>query len=195
MPAHGRIIYDGAVCHIIQRGNNRQKIFKEVEDYKKLLSLIIEYKAKFVFELYNYCLMPNHLHLLMKISKGDDLSRLMQGLFQSFRFYYKRKYKYTGYLYEGRYKSKLIEKDSYLLDCARYIERNPLRAGIVKDLSHCKWSSHLFYACGDKNDIITENPLYCALGDGIATRQKAYKEYVLTPRAYEEIIDKEFKIA
>lgn len=88
-----------------------------------------------------------------------------------------------------------MEKDSYLLDCARYIERNPLRAEIVKDLAHYKWSSYLFYACGNKNDIITKNHLYSALADSISTRQKAYREYILTSRAYEEIVDREFKIA
>lgn len=68
MPAHGRIVYDGAVCHVIQRGNNKQKIFKEGADYGKFLSLVREYKGRFTFELYNYCLMSNHLHLLIKKS-------------------------------------------------------------------------------------------------------------------------------
>ena len=195
MPTQGRIIYDGAVCHIIQRGNNRQKIFREEEDYAMLLSLIKGYQDKIAFEVYNYCLMSNHLHILMKIIEKDDLSKLMQGVFQSFRFYYKRKYRYVGYLYQGRYKSKLIEKDSYLLECARYIERNPLRAGIVKDLATYKWSSYNFYVYGQKNDIITENPMYLTLDNDFIARQEAYGRYVLTPRAYEDIIDKEFKIA
>ena len=195
MPTQRRVIYNGAVCHIMQRGNNKQKIFREDGDCNRFLSLIAEYKYKFEFELYNYCLMSNHLHLLVKILKKDDLSKLMQGVFQSFRFYYRKKYKYTGYLYQGRYKSKLIEKDSYMLDCARYIERNPLRAGIVKDLAQYRYSSYPLYAQGDKNCIITENPLYSDLGNDSVKRQENYKEYVLTPRAYEEIIDKEFKIA
>jgi putative transposase len=194
MPSQRRIIYDGAVVHIVQKGNNGQKIFAGEEDYRKLISLIMEYKRKIVFELYNYCLMPNHLHLLLKILKEKDLPKLMQGVFQSFRFYYKRRYKYIGYLYQGRYRSNLIEKNSYLLDCARYIERNPLRAGIVKDLSQYKWSSYLFYAYGSKNDIIIKNPLYDTIANDIIARREAYKEYVLTPRAYEEAIDKEFKI-
>ena len=195
MPTQRRIIYDGAVCHIIQRGNNRQNLFREEEDYGKFLSLIREYKDKIVFELYNYCLMSNHLHILMKIIDEDDLPKLMQGIFQSFRFYYKRKYKYTGYLYQGRYKSKLIEKDSYLLECARYIDRNPLRAGIVKDLSSYRWSSYNFYVYGQKNDLITANPAFVALDDDPEARHEAYREYVLTSRLYEDIIDKEFKIA
>jgi putative transposase len=194
MPTQARVVYDGAICHLIQRGNNKQKIFREEDDYRKFLVFIKEYKDKFNFELYNYCLMPNHLHLLMKILKGGDLSRLMQGLLQSFRFYYKSRHDYTGYLYQGRYKSKIIEKDSYLLECARYIERNPLRAGMVKDLAHYKWSSYNFYAAGHKNDIITENPMHNILVNDTATSQKVYRDYVVSPRAYEEIMDKEFKI-
>lgn len=194
MPTAGRQIYDGAVCHIIQRGNNRQKIFRETEDFEKFLSLIKEYKAKYAFDVYNYCLMSNHIHFLIKISKGRDLPKLMQGVFQSFRFYYRRKYKYTGYLFQGRYKSKLIEKDSYLLECARYIERNPLRAGIIDDLSQYRWTSYMHYAYGCQNDIIITNPMYLTLEKTPAERQQDYREYVLTDRPYEDIIDKEFNI-
>lgn len=117
MPTAGRLICDGAVCHIIQRGNNRQKIFRDNGDYEKFLSLIKECKTRYDFDVYNYCLMSNHIHFLVKISHGRELSRLIQGTFQSFRFYYRRKYKYTGYLFQGRYKSKIIEKDTYLLEC------------------------------------------------------------------------------
>ena len=194
MPTGGRVIYDGAVCHIIQRGNNRQKIFREEKDYEKFLYLTKKYKARYAFDVYNYCLMSNHLHFFIKISRGRDIEKLMQGIFQSFRFHYYKTYKYTGYLFQGRYKSKIIEKDAYLLECARYIERNPLRAGIVKDLSHYKWSSYLYYAYGLKNDLITENPMYANLGHSAIERQKAYREYVLQDRAYELIIDKEFNI-
>jgi len=99
MPTQGRLIYDGAVCYIIQRGNNRQKVFREENDYWRLLYFIFKYKSKYEFDIYNYCLMSNHLHLLIKISCGRDLPKLMQGIFQSFRFYYRKKYKYTGYLF------------------------------------------------------------------------------------------------
>lgn len=194
MPTQARVIYDGAVCHIIQRGNNRQRIFKEEGDYEKFLSLIVKYRSKYGFDIYNYCLMSNHLHLLMKVTIGKDLPKLMQGVFQSFRFYYRKRYKYTGYLYQGRYKNKAIKTDEYLLECARYIERNPLRAGIVKDLSQYRWSSYYRYAYGIKNDIVAENPIYATLGRSAIERQKAYREYVLTERIYEDILDREFKI-
>lgn len=194
MPTAARLIYDGAVCHIIQRGNNRQKVFREEEDYEKFLSLVERYKIKYAFDLYNYCLMSNHLHFLIKIHCGKELSRAMQGIFQSFRFYYRKKYQYTGYLFQGRYKSKIIDKDAYLLECARYIERNPVRANVVKDPAQYKWTSYLVYARGQKSDIITENPMYTAIGNNDAERRRSYQEYVLADRIYEHIIDKEFKI-
>jgi putative transposase len=194
MPTTKRQIYDEAACHIIQRGNNRQALFKEREDFEKFLSLIREYKLIYPFELYNYCLMRNHLHLLIKILKGDDLKKVMQGVFQSFRFYFRKKYGYTGYLYQGRYKSKIIQKDAYLLECARYIERNPLRAGVVENLIDYEWTSYNFYAYGASDRLLTVNPLYNSLSSDDVRRKELYKEYVSATRLYEEFIDKEFKI-
>ena len=194
MPTSGRRLYDGGVYHITQRGNNKQKIFRGDKDYEKLLCFIKEYRLKYGFDVYNYCLMPNHIHLLVKVAKGADLPKIMQGIFQSFRFHYRKRYRYTGYLFQGRYKSKPVEKDSYMLECARYIERNPLRAGLVKDLSDYRWSSYLHYACGHEDGIITDNPMFTAFGHTQAERRRSYQRYVLEDRFYEHIIDKEFKI-
>jgi len=137
--------------------------------------------------------MENHIHLLIKVFKAKNLAKIMQGLLQSYRFYYKKEYKYTGYLYQGRYRSKIIEKDEYFLECARYIETNPLRAGIVKQLRGYEWSSYNFYAYNKKNDLITQNPLYSLFGEGRKCRE-IYREYVLMPRMYEDIIDAGLKI-
>ena len=194
MPTAAREVYDNATYHIVQRGNNRQSLFREEEDNKKLLSLIKRYKGVFEFDVYNYCLMRNHLHILLKVTCAGELAKIMQGIFQTFRFYIRRKYKYSGYLYQGRYKSKLIDRDAYLLECARYIERNPLRAGIVTDLRDYKWSSYLFYAYGHEDSLITPNPMYVSLSKTPYKRKKLYQEYVLQPRTYENILDKELKI-
>ena len=188
MPTSKRQIYDQAVYHIFQRGNNRQWIFKKDKDREKFLLLVMDYSSKYSFQLYNYCLMENHIHLLIKVSKAKDLAKLTQGLFQSYSFYYKKEYKYLGYLYQGRYKSKIIETDEYLLECARYIETNPLRAGVVKKLQNYKWASYNFYAYGHRNNLITSNPLYSSFGKE-KKRRKSYREYVLMPRMYENIID------
>jgi putative transposase len=183
------------VFHVVQRGNNKQTVFREEEDFEKFLSIIRKYISKFKVEIYHYCLMKNHIHILLKIFKKETLAKIMQGIFQSYRFYYKRKYGYIGYLYQGRYKSQLIQDDSYLSECGRYIERNPVRAGIVKRPYDYKWSSCKHYVYGEGDDIITENPLYESFGKTIENRRSAYREYVSTTRPYEEMVDKQFGIS
>ena len=190
MPRLARKFYDGAVYHIIQRGNNKNKIFIEKQDYSRFLRLISKYKEKYSFELYNYCLMTNHVHLLIRIIKKENMPKLFQGLFQSFQYHHRRKYDYCGSLYQNRYKSILVENDAYLLECARYIERNPLRGKIADSIDEYKWSSYNFYVNGEKNKIITPNPLYISLAKTTTKRRKLYVNYVLNPRPYEELLDK-----
>lgn len=194
MPTNRRLVSDESVYHIVQKGNNGQKIFKEGKDFEKFLSLIRRYIEKFETEIYHYCLMPTHIHLLLKMFKKEILAKMMQSILQSYRFYYGKKYDYAGYLYQGRYRSKLVQNDSYLLECGRYIERNPVRASLVKSADEYKWSSCIFYTSNLKSDIITEDPLYSSLGENKKECRRLYKEYVSVPRSYEEIIDKEFDI-
>ncbi len=196
MSTISRLINDNSVYHIVQRGNNKQEIFKEDEDFERFLSTVKRYIIKYKVELYHYCLMINHVHFLIKIFKKEALAKIMQGIFQSYRFYYRQKYGYVGYLYQGRYRSELVAEDAYLLECGRYIERNPVRADIVKKPDEYKWSSCIYYTSCHKSDIITENPLYGNFENSPKERRQAsYKEYVSVPRPYEEIIDKGFNIA
>src|SRR3989338_10445832 len=116
--------------------------------------------------------MSNHFHLLIQIMKERDLSRLMQGISQTYAKYHKRLYRTSGYLFQGRYKSFLIEKDEYLIGCDRYIERNPIRAGIVTDLSKYPWSSYNYYANGKPDDIITPDTIYEGFGRTLQERMK-----------------------
>ena len=155
-----RVLFDGGVYHIVQRGHNKDKLFKNAGDYKAFKDFIRRYKEKYIFDVFHYCLMSNHFHILLKVHKGDDLPKIMHGITQSYSYYYRKTYRHTGYVYQNRYKSFSVEDDAYLLECGRYIERNPLRAGIVKELSLYHWSSYNFYAKGMPDDIITENPLY-----------------------------------
>lgn len=194
MPASRRLIYDDSLYHIVQKGNNGRKIFEEDADFEKFLFLMSRYLTKLKVEIYHYCLMPTHIHLLLKIFEKKVLAKFMQGILQSYRFSYKRKYDYAGYLYQGRYRSKFVAKDEYLLECGRYIERNPVRAGIVKNPEEYKWSSCSYYTHGKANNIITEDPLYYTFGNSRKECQKRYKEYVSMPRPYEEIVDKEFNL-
>jgi len=189
MPRLQRQICDEGIYHIAQRGNNKNKIFLDEDDYKEFLSLLKRYKHKYLFELYHYCLMKNHIHLLVKIIKKKDMAKLFQGIFQSFQYHHRRKYNYCGSLYQNRYKSILIQTESYLLECGRYIERNPLRAQIVNSPGRYRWSSYLFYATGERNMVITPNPLYAELAKTIQKRRKLYIDYVSQARPYEELLD------
>ncbi|MDP3790667.1 MAG: transposase [Candidatus Omnitrophota bacterium] len=189
MPRIGRVIYDNAVYHILNRGHDRRRLFQEAEDFKSFKDMIARYKQKFQFDLYHYCFMSNHFHLLLKIAKGEELSFLMKGICQTYAFHYKRKHHFSGYLFQNRYKSILIEKDEYLMECGRYIERNPARAGIVDNPEKYYWSSYNFYAKTIPDDIITPDPLYIALSVIDAERRAKYIEYVSTDRPYEQLLD------
>lgn len=189
-----RLILDEGTYHVIQRGNDRKKVFREDGDFEHFKLLLKKYLSLYPSFLYHYCLMSNHLHLLFKVIKADDLSKLMQGINLSYTLYYKKKYKFTGSLWQGRYKSMLIEKDEYLMECGRYIERNPVRAGIVKDPDEYEFSSFKFYSRGESSDILTEDILYKDLGFDIDQRQAKYREYIMQDRAYERILDGSFKL-
>lgn len=140
--------------------------------------------------------MPNHIHMLLFVKEALGLPRFMHALSLAYSSYYRKSYKYTGYLWQGRYKSFLIEKDAYLLECARYIERNPIRVKnkINKDLLDNIWSSYSYYSQGKCDYIITPNPLYETFGKEQKTKQLKYKDYILTPRPYENILDDVFHI-
>jgi putative transposase len=185
-----RIIADNTYHHIIQRGNNRQKVFKDNSDYKYFKLLIIKYLKKYDCQIFHYCLLSNHLHMLIHIQKGSNMPKFLQGVNLSYSLYHKKKYKFTGSLWQGRYKSFLIDGDKYLLECARYIERNPLRADIVEDISNYPYSSYNYYATEEDDAIITENIIYKELGDNAAERQRNYIDYINQDRLYENLIDK-----
>ncbi|MCX5677835.1 MAG: transposase [Candidatus Omnitrophica bacterium] len=194
MARQGRLLVDGGIYHITSRGHNRYKLFHSLDDYTIYKKLIKDYKKKFIFDVFHYCPMPNHTHILLRVNKGDELPSIMQGINQSYANHYKKCYKLIGNLFQGRYKSVFVDNDEYLLECGRYIERNPLRAGIVTDLLDYHFSSYNFYANGRKDDIITPNPCYLELSNDPKERMKLYREYILKKRPYETIIDKGLKI-
>lgn len=195
MPRTARVLLDGGYYHILTRGIDKRILFYCAQDYSYFLEVMKEYLAKFKVFVMNYCLMPNHLHLLIYAEEARDLPRFMQLVLQVYASYFRKKYKSTGFIFQNRYKSRLINNDAYLLECARYIERNPLRAKIVKDLADYLWSSFSFYAREKEDAIITiANPGYLNLGDTKERRQQQYVGYASIDRLYEYIIDKEFKI-
>ncbi len=144
MPRKPRIEYPGAFYHVLVRGNQRQKIFKDAGDYQKYLQTLTVYKNRYRFFLYAYVLMGNHVHLLLET--GDiPLSRILQGINQSYTLYFNRKNRTVGHLFQGRYKAILCDRDAYLLSLVKYIHQNPLRAKIAQTLKAHPWSSHHAY--------------------------------------------------
>lgn len=138
-----RIYYENAIYHVIARGNNREEIFLDAEDKDKYLELLVKYKQKYGFELLAYVLMDNHVHLLICIAQ-ISISKIMQGIQQTYTQYFNKKYQHVGHVFQQRYKAFLCNSDSYLLSLVCYIHQNPSRAKLSDRLNY-KWSSHRDY--------------------------------------------------
>jgi len=189
-----RVLLDGNYYHVLTRGNDRKKIFRYKQDYNCFLKIIKKYLAKFQVSILHYCLMPNHIHLLIQAQKAKDLPKFMQAILQVYASYFRKKYNSSGFVFQNRYKSYLIEKESYLLECARYIERNPIRANIVSNLLDYHWSSFSFYVRGTDNGIIKiRDPLYLEFAKTELDCKQRYRDYVSEERPYEHIVDEVFK--
>lgn len=169
------------------RGNNRHQIFKSDNDFTYYLSLIKKYKAKHPFDLFHYCLMPNHVHLLVKTNKASDFSVFMKKLNLAYFHYFNKSYKWTGHFWQGRFKSQPVGKDAYFIQCGKYIELNPIRANMVKEPEEHPYSSYNYYALGHKNDLITSDIFYDDLGQDDSSRQQSYRGMVIL-----DIIDESY---
>src|SRR5882724_1457672 len=137
-----RIHFQGALYHVIARGNQRQKIFLKPSDQCRYLGILGQKAASHSIKIYAYCLMPNHIHLLLEQSSYCTLSRYMQGLQTAYTKYFNKAHRKSGHLFQGRYKAFLVERDSYLLELVRYIHLNPIRAKLEEKIGQYPWSSH-----------------------------------------------------
>ena len=173
-----RLTLAGYPHHVIQRGNNRQAIFKTAADYQHLLDLLIENAKKFEVDIHAYVLMNNHFHLLATPQTDKALPLLMQAVGRSYVRYFNDRQARTGSLWEGRYRSTLIETDRYLLACMAYIDLNPVRAGMVTEASDYDWSSHGFYLGARVDKLITPHALFWDLANTPFGREAAYAELV-----------------
>jgi putative transposase len=140
MPRRAREKGESGIYHIILRGTNKQEIFHDEEDNKRFIETLEKYKTISNLKVYGWCLMGNHLHLLIGQGK-EELSVTMKRIGVSYAWYYNWKYKSTGHLFQDRYKSENVDNDEYLLTVIRYIHQNPIKAGIAKRVSDWKWSS------------------------------------------------------
>ena len=173
-----RLTVPGYPHHVIQRGNNRQAIFSSTADYQMLLVLLDENARKFSVALHAYVLMTNHFHLLATPSTQDGLPQMMQAVGRRYVRYFNDRQGRSGTLWEGRYRSTLIETERYLLACMVYIDLNPVRAGLARDAGDYPWSSHGHYACLRSDKMLTPHPLFWALGNTPFSREAAYAELV-----------------
>ena len=180
----------GVPLHLIQRGNNRQACFYADQDYRFYLDWLGEYAADHACRIHAYVLMTNHVHLLVSADVADAIGRMMKALGQRYVQYVNRSYRRSGTLWEGRFRSCPVQEDAYLLACQRYIELNPVRAGMVAHPAEYRWSSYRANAQGEHDDLLQPHPVYERQGADPEARRAAYRElfrYELDPGTVDEI--------
>ena len=173
-----RLSVPGYPHHVIQRGNNRQPIFATLGDRQLFLELLEQNAKKFAVHIHAYVLMGNHFHLLATPQAQDALPQMMQAVGRRYVRYYNDSQGRSGTLWEGRYKSTVIQTERYLLACMVYIDLNPVRAGLVAQARDYPWSSHGHYIGQRQDRLLTPHPLYWDLGNTPFAREVAYAEMV-----------------
>jgi putative transposase len=176
MPRTSRQCPPGLPVHVIQRGNNRQACFASESDLKAYAHWLFEASGNYGLDIHAWVFMTNHVHLLMTPSNTKSISCAMQYLGRYYVRYFNHRYQRSGTLYEGRFKSSIVQNRKYLLACQRYIELNPVRAGMVTDPADYPWSSYRAHALGTKVKMWKPHPEYLALGATAEYRVLAYRK-------------------
>jgi putative transposase len=175
-----RVDLGGYTYHVTQRGNNRDACFFAEADYRFYRDCIKQSAHKYTVAVHAYVLMTNHVNLLVTTKQNGDLSRFMQHIGRRYVRYVNHAYKRSGTLWEGRFKSSVVDVEHYLLACYRYIELNPVRAGMTQRPSEYPWSSARWHGFGLKDEIVRDHPIYDALGATKEARTIAYRELFRT---------------
>lgn len=171
-----RLVVPHYLHHIVQIGNDRQPIFREEEDYASFLRWVREAARQFKVAIHAYVLMPDHLHILATPSDETGLGRMMQWIGRHYVPYYNAKYQRSGTLWQGRYKATILEPDPYFLLCSRYIEMNPVRAGVVSSPDDYPWSSYPHHVGVKPDPVITDHPVFWRLGNTPFDREASYRQ-------------------
>ncbi len=171
-----RINPPGIPQHVIQRGNNKNVCFAEEQDFSTYARWLNKYSKEHQVAIHAWVFMNNHVHLLMTPSNEHGISKLMQDLGRRYVRYFNDKYNRSGTLWEGRFRSSLVQTSHYLLNCYRYIELNPVRAGIVSEPADYAWSSYKNNGLGIESNLITEHDEYIQLGLNKIKRLQSYRE-------------------
>ena len=175
VPRHPRLILPGQPLHLIQRGNNRTPVFLAYDEFRSYRELLQVTSAGSGCALHAYVLMTNHVHLLVTPDDVRAVPRLMKRLAQGYARWFNCRHRRTGTLWEGRYRSAVIDSERYLLACSRYIELNPVRARMVSHPEDYEWSSFRANACGADDPLLTPHPCYIALDRTAGERRAAYR--------------------
>jgi len=176
-----RFILPGQPQHVIQRGNDRQNIFRSDEDYQFYLDKLLDAANKHQCDIHAYVLMTNHVHILVTPHTEEGIRKMMQMLGRYYVQYFNNRYQRTGTLWEGRYKATLIDAEQYFLTCMRYIELNPVRAkNMATHPSEYPWSSYSFNAQGQFDELVTPHHEYKRLGKVDVERQSEYRQLFRT---------------
>jgi putative transposase len=182
-----RLVLPGQPHHIIQRGNNRQAIVVDDKDRQHFLAMLRECALTHQVAIHAYVLMDNHVHLLATPQQVEGLSRMMQSLGRRYVGWFNHRHGRSGTLWEGRFRAAVIEGERHLLACARYIELNPLRAGMLMDAASFAWSSCAHHLGRRRDPLVTEHPMYWALGNTPFEREAAYRELLEQGLSDEEV--------
>ena len=175
MPRAPRYTLAGQPHHVVQRGNNRGLMFRGDDDFRFFFATLRSAMLRYDCRVHAYVFMTNHVHLLMSPDSATAISMAMRSLGTRYVRYFNRKHARTGTLFEGRYRSAVVDSEKYLLSCYRYIEENPLRAGMARDLSTYRWSSYRANALGAEDSLLTPHELFVALGATLEDRRSAYR--------------------
>lgn len=173
-----RLTLPGHLHHVIQRGNNRQPIFADREDFETLLGLLADNAQRHAVAVHAYVLMDNHFHLVATPSTADGLPQMMQAVGRRYVQYFNRRHGRTGTLWEGRYRSTVLQAERFLLPCMVYLDLNPVRAGQVAQAVDYAWSSHGHWIGLRHDRLLTPHALYWALGNTPFAREAAYAALV-----------------
>jgi len=192
MPRTRRLIPVDLPMHIMCRGNNKQAIFRSDSDKLYYYDLLLDFKDENKVDIMHYCIMVNHIHLLILPNANDMLARFMKQVNLSYFCYFKAKYEFCGHLWQGRFKSSIIDSNSYLMQCGKYIELNPVRAGIVQNPQDYKFSSYRYYALGAKDKLITANPAYLNLGDSLTECRDKYVKFTVNKEVNSKLLSQKF---
>lgn len=179
MPRPARLLLSHSHYHVMTRGNNKNTIFRQDADYRYYLDLIARFKKELPFDLFHYCLMPSHVHQLIRTQNAEDFSLYMKKINLAYFHYYSRKYSWIGHFWQDCFKSQPVGKDEYFIQCGKYIELNPIRKKIVKEPSQYPYSSYKFYTTNEKSPLITEDIFFKDLGDSQKECQEAYQKLVI----------------